>query len=197
MRSPSDLSTRSDRFLLAAYISMSLFLFLAGCDSTDPSSVIGQITLATNSSQSLIATIQHADQIFVYEGLPHPTREQKLFNKELQRSDVRRIAGFPFYSSKFTTNGKQTAKLKAAIGDVKMYDKRTGEPLDCGPFHPDFAISWVHKTKQYHALFCFTCNQVRVFGEGRQQGRNIANQVAFKSLLYQFSHHRPDAHLPE
>ena len=54
----------------------------------------------TSCQESVFRSLQKTDELFVYEGLPHPMRENSYFEKEKNRKDVMEIDGHWFYQPK-------------------------------------------------------------------------------------------------
>lgn len=109
-------------------------------------------------------SIAQAEQLNVYEGLPHQLHEAKLLRKELLRDDIIKFAGFPFYTPSVVAHSPE--KLISVLGDnssIKIYAglKR------CGAYHPDYCVSWKHGLRTYYALICYGCGEI-VFYDGKK-----------------------------
>lgn len=165
------------------------------------SNLIFQITLfmtigflaasGCNSSPSSPKTLNSAATVTVYEGLPHQLREADLLEREKQRPDIVTIGGFPFYTPSVAANETQATQLKKFLGDTRRYHTYTGEPRDCGPFHPDFAIEWTDGDSAHRILICFSCTEARILSENSEDTYDFNGISELKPLLSEFSSKRP------
>lgn len=115
-------------------------------------------------AEDMRAGLRSAPTLMVYEGLPHQTKEKVLLEREVQRADVTRLLGYPFY--KPPVPAKQNARLKSLLGDANNYGTYTG-PKTCGGFHPDYAVSWTAEGEPHFILICFGCGEA-LFWDGRR-----------------------------
>ena len=76
--------------------------------------------LFAGCQESAFQSLKKTEDIFVYEGLPHPVRENPYFDKEKQRNDVIQVLGHWFYDKKvkasMTKGEKKPQKLHADSG---------------------------------------------------------------------------------
>jgi len=144
-----------------------------------------------NSSPSSPKTLNSPTTVTVYEGLPHQLREADLLEREKQRPDIVTIGGFPFYTPGVAANETQATQLKKCLGDTRRYHTYTGEPRDCGPFHPDFAIEWTDGDSEQRILICFSCTEARILSENSEDTYDFNGIVELKPLLSEFSSKRP------
>lgn len=151
------------------------------------------IVVASGCSPSppSVLTLQSAPNVIVYEGLPHQLREPELLEREEQRPDITTIGGFSFYTPGVAAIEKQARELKEILGDKNNYYTYTGEPKDCGPFHPDFAVEWTDGKTKRQILICFTCAEARILSENTEENYDLNNVDKLKSRLKEFSSKRP------
>jgi hypothetical protein len=70
------------------------------------------------------------------EGLPHQAWEREVFERELLRDDVARVAGWPFYRDPLPLGDETATALEQLVGDPSCFT-RWGGAKRCGGFHPD------------------------------------------------------------
>jgi len=153
-------------------------LSAAGCSSVSP-------------SIPSLSALKSAPVVFVYEGLPHQAREADLLEQELKRTDITRIGEFSFYTPKVPASETQATRLKAILCNEDSYYTYTGEPMDCGPFHPDFAVAWVEGETVHQLLICFGCNQVQFLSNNKKLEYALQPKSELKQLLFEFGSKRP------
>ncbi len=156
-----------------ALLLVSLPLVFTGCVSSPSSSI----------------TINSAQQVFVYEGLPHPLREAELLAQEKLRSDIVMIAGYPFYEPSVKADQIQEKRIKELLGNGRNF--YVGEPKDCGPFHPDFSVEWMDNGSKYQILTCFGCNEVMVVSSSSKETYDFKRFPELEEILRAFSSKRP------
>lgn len=117
--------------------------------------------------QELWRALREAEQIELFEGLPHPGSEPRLRELEVERVKPVEIAGELFYPELLPAAPEAIAELARLTTDVQGH-KGLPIPLSkhrvkfCGGFHADYALLW--KTKDataVTALVCFGCSEVR------------------------------------
>ena len=125
-------------------------------------------TTACNEQTALdqpLEALEAAAEVWIYEGLPHQLREHALLQQELQRADIMQIGGFPFYTPKVAATTEQAGRLKKILGARNTYYIHRVPPTDCGPFHPDFAVTWMEGTTEHQLLLCFGCDEARFLAD--------------------------------
>ena len=142
-------------------------------------------------SSASMRSLKASSEIVVYEGLPHPLREADTFAQEKQRPDIVMIGGFHFYSPGVKANAGQKKQIKNILGADDRYYIRTGQPSDCGPFHPDYAVQWVNGGMMCHILVCFSCGEAWIVSENEREEFNIKGTRDVESLFSEFSAKRP------
>lgn len=135
-------------------------------------------------------SVAAADQLMVYEGLPHQSLERELLQRETKRSDVTKIAEFSFYTP---ATSATNVRLKEVLADsMSIAEWRDSGGLCC-VFHPDYCVSWTSDGKTYAALICFGCHEV-IFVEGKRRFHYSLVGKAYESLkrdLAEYASKRP------
>ena len=75
------------------------------------------LSFFTSCQESVFRSPQKTDELFVYEGLPHPMRENSYFEKEKNRKDVMKIDGHWFYQPKVKASGESHGDLMNLLLD--------------------------------------------------------------------------------
>lgn len=136
-------------------------------------------------------SLKKTDELFVYEGLPHPGRENPSFEKERKRDDVRQIDGHWFYEPKVSVRGENRGRLMNMLFDqsgFRVPDPNV-EPKDCGPFHPDYAIAWKSEGEENYLMICYTCGEAKLIGEGKTLNYEVYSNL--QEVLSEFQSKRP------
>ena len=94
--------------------------------------------VVSGCQESVFQSLKKTDDLFVYEGLPHPLRENPTFEKEMKRDDVMQINDHWFYDAKTKATGNNRDQLMNLLFDESGFSSNV-IPKDCG-FHPDYAI---------------------------------------------------------
>src|SRR4051794_3143892 len=68
-----------------------------------------------------IQRIPTAEKLILYEGLPHPLWERDVLEKELGRSDVRELHGFPFYMEPLPLSPEDAERLTEILSTPSAY----------------------------------------------------------------------------
>lgn len=174
-------STILKRSLLAA----AACLFTA-CATSNP---IGK-PVPVAAGEEIRSSLQSAQRLMVYEGLPHQAHEKELIAREIVRKDTTRLHGYPFYTP--ARPAKQAAGLRRVLGSADSY-KVYGGPKTCGGFHPDYAVSWNDGAKSYQLLVCFGCGEVLATDGATSMPFSLKNPVVaeLRGLLDGHSLKRP------
>jgi hypothetical protein len=107
-------------------------------------------------------TVSAAKSLVVFEGLPHPMFEKKVFAAEIKRKDTKKILHYSFYTpSVDVKSADDLRKLLSSSASLEVY----GGPKGCGGYHPDYCISWQDGETTCYALICFGCHEI-VFYDG-------------------------------
>ena len=155
-----------------------------------PSMAITTKKVAVGATTDIRASLDRANQIFIYEGLPHQLFESDLLKAEMRREDTTKLGGYPFYTPSVEVQGELLKTLKEITAESDSYTEFTGEKR-CGGFHPDYALSWSDGPKDYSVLFCFGCAEALVV-DGRKSYRyDFKKMEMLKKQLGQFKFKRP------
>src|SRR5262245_55718643 len=102
------------RRLLPTLTSVALF---TGCsfDATR------EARLSFDNLPELLAQIDAADDVQIFEGLPHQNMEPDLFQEELLRTKTLEIDGHRFYADPVSVAPERLAALQKAIADPSLY----------------------------------------------------------------------------
>jgi hypothetical protein len=143
-------------------------------------------------NKGLFTAIGAADQLTLYEGLPHPDGEEVLFHQERLVSRTVRFHGFPFYRSPLEVPAEDVARLKSLLGTEKTFLAWCGEKK-CGGFHPDYLVEGHAGGEMYRVLICFGCGEVKVFGPTHALRCDMENdsRKQLKELLKKYRKNRP------
>lgn len=156
--------------------------------------LISTLCLFTGCQESLFQSLKKTDDLYVYEGLPHPGRENPSFEKERKREDVRQIEGHWFYESKVKASGEIRDRLMNLLFDEHGFSVPDPNvpPKDCGPFHPDHAIMWKSDGSEYFLMICYTCREAKLIREsGRLTDYEVYEIDSWQELLATFQLRRP------
>jgi len=152
------------RRLLPTLISVVL---LTGC-STDATR---EARLSFDTLPELLAQIGAAKDVRVFEGLPDPSMEPDLFEKELARTKTIEIDGHPFYAEPVPALPEKLTALWEAIASPALYVAYADPDSEkaCGGFHPDWCVVADKGGESLHFHFCFGCHDLAVFVNGQLQ----------------------------
>ena len=148
--------------------------------------------LFAGCQESVFQSLKKTDDLFVYEGLPHPLRENPTFEKEKKRDDIKQIKNHWFYDAKVKATGNARDQLMNLLFDESGFSSNV-IPTDCGPFHPDYAIMWESDEVENHLMICYTCSEARLIRHGKSKisGLNVYKIDSWKKLLVRFKANRP------
>ena len=146
-----------------------------------------------------LAALRHAssvaEQVDVFEGLPHPFEKQALEAEKKKRT--RTFDGEWFYAAAQPMSMDARDELHSLLGN-SMFKPYGGMKL-CGGFHADYAIrwSWSRGANSTLLLLCFGCAEARVIAQGSMQA-DLTPQgwEKFKRLLAAFHQERPERAKP-
>jgi hypothetical protein len=160
-------------------------MFLAECAG---GGVADRVPLG--AAKPFFQSIRKADDIRVYEGLPHQTFENGLLRTESMRPDITLIAGYHFYTP--ATLGVERDVFRNVLSSRSTFRVFSGEKF-CGGFHPDYCVTWTVRGMRYNALVCFGCHEIVLEGEGRTLRYDLSEQGygALKKLLIRYAFKRP------
>ena len=75
----------------------------------------------------LAAAVEKATKVVLYEGLPHPMGERKLYLAELKNQETKKLIGFRFYAKLLQLKEEDAMKLKALYIDPNSFNP--GSPV--------------------------------------------------------------------
>ena len=148
--------------------------------------------LFAGCQESVFQSLKKTDDLFVYEGLPHPLRENPTFEKEKKRDDIKQIKNHWFYDAKVKATGNARDQLMNLLFDESGFSSNV-IPTDCGPFHPDYAIMWESDEVENYLMICFTCSEAKLIRDGKSKisDLNVYKIDSWKNLLANFKANRP------
>ena len=123
-------------------------------------SLLFQLTIVflfAGCQESVFQSLKKTDDLYVYEGLPHPGRENPSFEKERKREDIRQIKGHWFYEPKVKASGETRDRLMNLLFDESGFSVPgpNAPQKDCGPFHPDYSIYWSSEGAENYLMICY------------------------------------------
>ena len=149
------------------------------------------VLLVAGCQGSVFQSLKQTDDLFVYEGLPHPGRENPSFEKERKRDDLRQIDGHWFYDAKVKATGDTRDRMMNLLFDESGFGVPgpNAPQKDCGPFHPDYAIYWSSDGAENYLMICYTCGEAKLIrGEKTATYEVYAN---WREVLSEFQSKRP------
>jgi len=148
--------------------------------------------------KELVSAVQKADNVVLYEGLPHPGHTPGLLDKELKSKRTVQIHGFPFYEESLQLKEADAKRLSELYCDPQSFKRFSGEKK-CGGFHPDFCIEWHMGTTEYHVLICLGCYEIKSFGPKVELYCDVTDDARkqFKAVLTTYYKNRPKAGRPD
>lgn len=143
------------------------------------------------ASRLFAARVQAEKRLLVWEGLPHPTWENKLFDEERTNKPIRELDSYLFYAAPLELDAEDDARLRALLTNPGSY--QTFWPLlsakKCGSFHPDFAVE-LPESGQF-ALLCFGCGEVELRGGWLASKHDLSAALSLHELLSKYRTNRP------
>jgi len=144
----------------------------------------------------VVEEIGRADQVVVYEGLPHQMHERELRQHELASGNVVRMEGVPFYAAEIAPTSEDAATLARIVSDPASFAPYGGYK-SCGGFHPDFLVEWRTGPEgtPTRLHLCFGCLEMKAYGPGGEVHVEIAEAAARELLLTlkKYGDNRPDS----
>jgi hypothetical protein len=154
--------------------------------------VVVALYLVVNSGASFETVVEAADEINVYEGLPHQGYESRLFEHERQTKAVHQFENYWFYRQPVGLKPEDGKTLVEAVMNPQTLKPFTGEKK-CGGFHPDYAIEFRKGLSRYQVLICFGCHEAKVIGPQGKSRHNLGSggYEAFAEILKPYQTNRP------
>ena len=149
------------------------------------------VFLFAGCQESVFRSLKKTDDLFVFEGLPHPGRENPSFEKERKRNDITQIDGHWFYDAKVKATGNTRDRLMNLLFDESGFSVPDPNvpPKDCGPFHPDYAIAWSSDDEENYLMICYTCGEAKLIGEAKTATYEVYSN--WQEVLSEFQAKRP------
>ena len=153
--------------------------------------LIPVLALFSSCQESVFQSLKKTDELFVYEGLPHPGRENPSFEKERKRDDGRQNDGHWFYEPKGKASGEIRDRLMNLLFDESGFSVPgpNAPQKDCGPFHPDYAIAWKSEGEENYLMICYTCGEAKLIREGKTVTYEVYSN--WQEVLSEFHAKRP------
>ena len=116
-----------------------------------------------HTPRAFAGAARQANEVRLYEGLPHQMFERDLLAAERRTKAVVELDGYPFYQEPLTLAPQDAESLFARLGNPAAYRAWLGPKL-CGGFHPDYAVEWHVGGSRYRALICLGCGEFKLSG---------------------------------
>jgi hypothetical protein len=149
--------------------------------------LLTQVMLAGCSGNGVVKTINDADSLTLYEGLPHYPDE------ELKKGHAINLYGDFFYDERRTVDESDVAAIKALLADPKHFRAHDSTPKKCGGYHPDFCIEWVIDNKTYQAHICLGCREMKAYSNRLDVHCDMVREPyeELKEILTRYHKHLP------
>jgi hypothetical protein len=162
---------------------------------------LGALTRKGSTLRAVTEAVRRADEVVLYEGLPHQLFEKRLLEEERRTRAVVELGGYPFYQEPLALTARDAERLSEVLGDRETYQPWKGEKL-CGGFHPDYAVEWRVGANRYQALICLGCGELLLCGPWpwlphERFDMDKATGEALVELLKGYWKHRPKARLQD
>ena len=97
-----------------------------------------------------------------------------------------------FYEAKVKTTGNTRDQLMNLLFDESGFSSNM-LPADCGPFHPDYAITWESDGVENYLMICYTCGEAKLIQRGKVKiyAINAYKMESLVNLLAEFKANRP------
>jgi hypothetical protein len=137
-------------------------------------------------------TITQAERLTLYEGLPHQYYETASLEAEKKAKPTITMHGFPFYRETLELTMGDELKLKALLGNGRLFEPHTVD-AKCGGFHPDYAVEWLAGGQTYQCLICLGCGEVATHGSTNGSHYDIKRDTRerLKEILGPLRKNRP------
>lgn len=141
--------------------------------------------------------VEKTTSIMLYEGLPHPTWENELYEEERIRDDVFEQDGHLFYKRPLRLTTADATRLKELFLNEAHFEPYMGLKL-CGGYHPDYSIEWQTREGIYRTQICFGCYEMKSFGPESDLYCDLtdAGHERFEAVLKKYRQERPEKEMP-
>jgi hypothetical protein len=133
----------------------------------------------------LVAAIAKAQEVVVYEGLPHQYWESDRLAIELKEKRTLKIREFPFYEEPITINQEDSRRMSLLCSELTTFGRYRG-PKSCGGYHPDWCVQFQDGDDVYQVLICFGCHEARLYGPKNEVFSDVSDD-ALKELVAHLS----------
>ena len=136
--------------------------------------------------------LKDADNIVIWEGLPHPLFERVLFAQEKKKLH-RKISTEYFYFTGIDVSAEDQAALNQLFLNERVCVPSVGVKF-CGGFHADYAIEWKRGDEWLvRVLICFGCAETLVVTPAGEQATDMTalGKKTLWPLLRKYSLSRP------
>jgi len=140
------------------------------------------------SSWQIRGSLETADEIWIYEGLPHPSDAVIGLDRARKSKDVREVSNSYFYTPKIQTTNEVQTKLKELLVTGENMEKSSGKD-QLYSFHADYAVAWMDGETEMFAQICYDCDEVWFIGANRtfKHTMNRELKTALKAELKAFN----------
>lgn len=142
---------------------------------------------------SFVGNVKAATGVTLFEGLPHPGWEQKIWETEKSTKTTFESHGHLFYSAPIALSAEDAAKIARLAMDESTFQEWIGAKM-CGGYHPDWLIRWTLPDGSFCELeVCFGCHEAKVYG-AKQLYCDLSEDSysEFKTIFYRYRSQRPD-----
>ena len=145
-----------------------LLVLLASCATKpeDPFAEMDAASQKTFDAYSKLAKHDHPTSVILHEGLPHQMWDAELLESERNTKETIEIEGYPFYSEPKTIEGKEAEEILEILLNPELFVPYGGMKL-CGGYHPDYDITTMLGSEDFHIQVCFGCHEVKLIGESQ------------------------------
>ena len=169
--------------------------FLTACSLSkagDSTTSLPRSERSLGDISKFLSFVASADDVQVYEGLPHQNWEREQYATEKRRSDLVKFEGFSFYAKPLDISDEEKKRLTVVALKKESHVPFRGMKF-CGGYHPDYAIVWMKSGKKGGSLICFGCHEWKNFTpEGRLcEDLDSAAYDELRAILSKYVAQRP------
>jgi hypothetical protein len=140
----------------------------------------------------LAVFVSEADNVLLWEGLPHQDNEPPLYKEERASKASIRLGGFYFYDQPLEVTAEDAKQLTALFCNKDSFHAYKGEKT-CGGYHPDWCVEWRNGREVCRAQVCLGCSEMKAFGPWTALHCDITRNALdqFRQLLGRYTKNRP------
>ena len=151
---------------------------------------IAKIARTFEHYRVLAEGIENCKTVELYEGLPHPTWESEVLERELREKEVVEFVDWPFYATPIELSNSDAELLR------KLYCTRSSfVPFrgwkQCGGYHPDWCIKWKNGDKEFLVQICLGCCEMITTDGNVEVHCDIWDTTDFENILKPYQKRRP------